>query len=53
MKMQSASTTPSKYYQLRNGNTVQLESKNITTREIDDRESKVIAFFVNAVKKEK
>ena len=50
MEIQTASKTPSKSNQLRNVNTVQMESRNITnqTREIDDRKSEVIAFVVNA-----
>ena len=50
MEIQNASTTPSKFNQLRNVNTVRWESWNITTqpREINDRKSEVIAFVVNA-----
>ena len=48
MEIQNASTTPSKSNQLRNVNTVQWESGNVTTQpwEIDNTE--VIAFVVKA-----
>ena len=50
MEIQNASTTSSKSYQLRNVNTVRWESWNVTTQpwEINNRESEVIAFVVNA-----
>ena len=50
MEIQNASTTPSKSNQLRNINTVRLESGDVTTQpwEINDRKSEVIAFVVNA-----
>ena len=50
MKIQNASTTPSKSNQLRNVNTVRWESLNVTTQswEIHDRKSEIIAFVVNA-----
>ena len=50
MEFQNASTTPSKYNQLRNVNTVRWESGNVTTQpwEINNRKSEVIAFVVNA-----
>ena len=50
MEIQNASTTPSKSKQLRNVNTVRLESWNVTTQpwKMNDRKSEVIAFVVNA-----
>ena len=50
MKIQNASTTPTKSNQLRNVNIVRLESGNVTTQpwEINNRKSEVIAFVVNA-----
>ena len=50
MKIQNASTTSSKFNQLRNVNTVRWESGNVTTQpwEINNRKSIVIAFVVNA-----
>ena len=50
MEIKNATTTPCESNQLRNVNTVQWESRNITTQpgEIDYRKPKVIAFVVNA-----
>ena len=50
MEIQNASTTSSKYNQLRNVNTVSWESGNVTTqqREITDRKSEVMTFVVKA-----
>ena len=50
MEIQNASTTPSKFNQLRNVHTVRLESRNVATQpwEINNRNSEVIAFVVNA-----
>ena len=49
MEIRNASATPSKSYQLRNVNTMRLESRNITTQQgDDDRKSEVISFVVNA-----
>ena len=50
MEIQNAITTPSKSNQLRNVNSVQCESRNMTTqpRELHDRKSEVIAFVINA-----
>ena len=50
MKIQNASTTPCTSYQLRNVNTVRLESRDVTTQpgEVDDMKSEVIAFVVQA-----
>ena len=50
METQNASATHSKSNQLRNVNTVRLESWNVTTQpwEINNRKSEVIAFVVNA-----
>ena len=50
MEIQNASTTSSKSNQLRNVNTIGLESWNVTTQpwEINNRKSEVIAFVVNA-----
>ena len=49
MKIQNASTTPSKSNQLRNVNTVRWESGNVTAQpwEINNRKSEVISFVVN------
>ena len=46
MEIQNASTTPSKYNQLVNVNTVRWESRNIITQpgEIDDKKSEFIDF---------
>ena len=50
MQIQNSSTTPSKSNQLRNVNTVRWESWNVTAQpwEINNRQSEVIAFVVNA-----
>ena len=50
MEIRNASAAPSKSNQLRNVNTIRLESVNITTQPwvIDDKKSEVIAFVVNA-----
>ena len=50
MEIQNGSTTPSKSNQLRNVNIVRWESWNVKTQpwEINDRNSEVIAFAVNA-----
>ena len=50
MEIENTITTPSKFNQLRNVNTVWWESWNVTTPpwEINDRKSEVIAFVVNA-----
>ena len=50
MEIQNASTTPSKYNQLRNVNTVRWESGNVTIQpwELNNRKSDVIVFVVNA-----
>ena len=49
MEIRNASATPSKSNQLRNVNSIRLESRNITTQpgEIEDRKSEVIAFVVH------
>ena len=50
MEIQNSSTISSKSNQLRNVNTVRWESGNVTTQpwDINNRESEVIAFVVNA-----
>ena len=50
MEIQNACTTPSKSNQLRNVNTVRLESWNVTNQpwKINNTKSKVIAFVENA-----
>ena len=50
MEIQNAGTTPNKSNQLRNANTVRLESENVTTQplEINNRKSEEIAIVVNA-----
>ena len=50
MEIKNACTTPSKCNQLRNVNTVRWEAWNVTTQpwEINNRESEVMAFVVNA-----
>ena len=50
MEIRKASAPSNKSNQLRNVNTIQLESMNITTQpgNIDDRKSEVIASVVNA-----
>ena len=49
MKIENASTTPSKSNQLRNVNTVRWESGNVTAQPWEvNRKSEVIAFVVNA-----
>ena len=51
MEIQNESTPPSTSNQLRNVNTVCLESMNVTTQpeEIDNRKSEVIAFVINSM----
>ena len=51
MEIQNASTTSSKFNQMRNVNTVRWESGNVTTQpwEINNRTSEVIAFVGNTV----
>ena len=50
MEIKNDSATPNKSNQLRNVNTIRLESRNISTQpsEIDDRISEVTTFVVNA-----
>ena len=50
MEIENAVTTPCNSHQLRNGNTIRSESRNVTTQpvETDKRKSEVIAFVVNA-----
>ena len=50
MEIQNASTTPSKYNQLQNVNTVRWESGNVNTRswEVNNGKSEIFAFVVNA-----
>ena len=49
MAIQNTSTTPSDTYQMRNVNTVRLESRNIAAQpgEVNYKKNEVIAFVVN------
>ena len=50
MEIQNASTTSSKFNQVRNVDTVRWKSRNVTTQPwgINNRKSEVIVFVVNA-----